>query len=434
MGHVKFHLGYFTKFGATSWPGDGKEFGSQWADGSYHVELAKMLEQAKFDFIFFEDTLIVSDTYGGSMELDLKNAVLAPKHDPMPLLPLIAHGTRHIGMIATASTTFYPPYLMARLLSTIDSLSNGRVGWNMVTSSERNAALNFGLDKLLPPNERYDIADEFVELVKQLWDSWEEGALVADPETGVYVDHKKVHTINFEGRYFRSRGPLNTLRSPQGCPVLAQAGASERGREFSSKNAEVVLGMVQGGIDGMKAYRNDIRRRVELWGRNPDDVKVMFLTPVHIYPEGGRPPEMTETQKRAAFEINIAMSSSSLDIDFSKYDLDAPVPDDIEAGGHTSALDQMKKASREYGLTLRQMFEAPRGSGGMDFSGTAQEVAEKMMAVMDEVGGDGFLIEGSGYNHQLPDLLNGVIPPLQEAGAVRTEYVGKTFRDVLREF
>ncbi len=434
MARTKFHLGYFTKFGATSWPGDGKEFGSKWADGSYHKELAKILEAAKFDFIFFEDTLIVGDRYAGSMELDLKNATLSPKLDPLPLLPVMAQETSHIGLVATASTTFYPPYLLARLLSTIDSLTKGRAGWNMVTSSERNAALNFGMDKLLPPTERYDIADEFVELVKQLWDSWEEGAVVADTESGVYVDHTKVHTVNFEGKHFRSRGPLNTVRSPQGYPVLAQAGASERGRAFSSKNAEVVLGMMTGGAPGMKAYRDDIRQRAQAQGRNPDDIKVFFLTPVNIYPDGGQPPEMTEAEKQASFEHNIVMASSSLDVDFSLYDVDAPVPQDIVAGGHTSALEHMKKAGREEGKSLRDLFSTGVGASGMDFSGTVAEVAEKMMAVMDEVGGDGFLIEGSGYNRQLSDLVDGVIPALQKAGVVRQEYSGNTLREILREF
>ena len=434
MAHKKFHLGYFTKFGATSWPGDGTEFGSQWADGSYHKELARMLEAAKFDFIFFEDTTIVGDRYGGSMELDLKNATLAPKLDPLPLLPLMAQDTSHIGLIATASTTFYPPYLLARLLSTIDSLTKGRAGWNMVTSSEKNAALNFGLEKLLPPSERYDIADEFVELCKKLWDSWEEGALVANTETGVYVDHTKVHTVNFEGKHFRSRGPLNTPRSPQGYPVLAQAGASDRGRDFSSKNAEVVLGMMTGGVKGMKAYRDDIRNRAEKQGRNPDDIKVFFLTPLNILPENGEVREMTEADKQAAFEHNIVMASSSLDIDFSQYDLDAPVPQDIVAGGHTSALEHMKKAGREEGKSLRDLFSTGKGGSNARFRGTAQQVADQLMAVMDEVGGDGILIEGSGYNHQLPALLDGVIPALQKAGAVRTEYEGTTLREVLREF
>lgn len=434
MAHTKFHLGYFTKFGQTSWPCRGDEFGSQWADGSYHMELARMLEAAKFDFVLFEDTVMVADRYGSSKELDLKHAVLSPKNDPIPLLPLMAQGTSHIGLIATASTTFYPPYLLARLFSTVDSLTGGRAGWNIVTSSETNAAANFGMDKLLPPTVRYDIADEYVELANKLWDSWEEDALVADPESGVYVDHTKVHTINFEGKHFKCRGPLNTLRSPQGRPVLCQAGASERGRDFSAKNAQVILGMMTGGVAGMKAYREDLRRRAECFGRNPDDIKVFFLTPVTILPEGVSKREMTEAEKINAFEHNIVMASSSLDIDFSLYDPDAPVPQDLTAGGHTSALDHMKKAGREEGATLRDLFATEKGSSGMDFSGTPQQVADRLMAVMDEVGGDGFLIEGSGYNHQLPQLLDGVIPALQRAGAVRTEYLGNNFGAVLREF
>lgn len=434
MSHTKFHLGMFTKFGATSWPGTGDEFGSQSADGSYHIELARRLEAAKFDFILFEDTVMVADRYGGSSELDLKHAVLSPKNDPIPLLPLMAQATSNIGLIATASTTFYPPYLLARLLSTVDSLTRGRVGWNVVTSSEKNAAANFGMEKLLPPTQRYDIADEFVELTKQLWDSWDEDALVADPETGVYVDHTKVHAINFEGQHFKSRGPLNTLRSPQGRPVICQAGASDRGREFAAKHAQVVLGMMTGGVPGMKAYRQDLRQRAEAFGRDPDEIKVVFLTPVNITPEGATRKPRTEAEKINAFEHNVVMASSSLDIDFSQYDLDAPVPQDLSAGGHTSALDHMKKAGKEEGKSLRQLFATAKGGSGMDFSGTPQQVADKMMAVMDEVGGDGFLIEGSGYNHQLDDLVNGVIPALQKAGAVRTEYKGKTFREMLNEF
>lgn len=434
MTHKKFHLGYFTKFGATSWPASDKEFGAQWKDGSYHMELAKQLEGAKFDFILFEDTLIVGDRYAGSMELDLKHAVLAPKHDPIPLLPLMAQGTSHIGLVATASTTFYPPFLLARLFSTVDTLTGGRAGWNIVTSSERNAAANFGLDKLLPPAVRYDVAEEYVELTSKLWDSWEEGALVANPETGVYVDHTKVHTVNFEGKHFKSRGPLNTLRSPQGRPVYCQAGASERGRDFSAKNAELILGMMTGGVPGMKAYRDDIRRRAEAFGRNPDDVKVVFLTPVTILAEGESIKELTEAEKTASLEHNIVMASSSLDIDFSQFDLDVPfLGEGLSAGGHTSALDSMRAAGRE-GVTLRQMFSTGKGASGMNISGTAQQVADQLMAIMDEVGGDGFLIEGSNYNHQLPELIGSVIPALQKAGAVRTEYSGATFREVLREF
>lgn len=433
MANNKFHLGYFTKFGATSWPDDPDGFGSQWADGSYHSELAKKLEAAKFDFMLFEDTLIVSDKYQGSTELDLKHAVLAPKNDPLPLLPVIAQGTKHIGLIATASTTFYPPYLLARQFSTIDSLTGGRAGWNIVTSSEQRAADNFGLDRLLSPNVRYDVADEYVELTRQLWNSWEEGALIADAETGTYVDHTKVHTIDFVGEHFKSRGPLNTLRSPQGMPVLCQAGASERGREFAGKNSEVVLGLVRGGIDAMKEYRAEVRARAAENGRDPDTVKVMFLSPVELH-TGDAPRERSDAKKQADFEHNIVMSSSSMDIDFSQFDVDKPLPDDAEAGGHTSALDGIKKAGREKGMTLRDIFSSPRGGGGSFLSGTPEEVAEQMIEVMAEVGGDGFLIEGSGYNRQLPVVLNELVPALQRSGAVRTEYSGKNFREVLNEF
>jgi alkanesulfonate monooxygenase SsuD/methylene tetrahydromethanopterin reductase-like flavin-dependent oxidoreductase (luciferase family) len=192
--------------------------------------------------------------------------------------------------------------------------------------------------------------------------------------------------------------------------------------------------MMTGGIAGMKAYRQDLRQRAAKYGRNPDELKVVFLTPVNIHPEGSAPKEMTEAEKVNAFEHNVVMASSSLDIDFSQYDLDAPVPQDLSAGGHTSALDFMKKAGREEGKSLRDLFSSGKGGSGMDFSGTPQQVADKMMAVMDEVGGDGFLIEGSGYNHQLDDLVNGVIPALQRAGAMRTEYSGKTFREMLNEF
>ena len=189
-----------------------------------------------------------------------------------------------------------------------------------------------------------------------------------------------------------------------------------------------------GGVAGMKAYREDIRARAEAQGRDPDDIKVVFLTPVNILPEGVEQQEMTEAEKQASFEHNIVMASSSLDVDFSLYDLDVPVPQDIVAGGHTSALDHMKKAGREEGKSIRDLFSAGQGASGMDFSGTVQQVADKLMAVMDEVGGDGFLIEGSGYNRQLPDLVNGVIPALQKAGAVRTEYTGTTLREILQEF
>ncbi|WP_235687084.1 NtaA/DmoA family FMN-dependent monooxygenase, partial [Tomitella gaofuii] len=420
MSHTKFHLGYFTKFGVPSWSTNSdSESAANWANGSFHIDLAQRLERAKFDFVFFEDTVTIAEKYGSSRELDLKHAVYAPKHDPLPLLPLMARETSDIGVIATASTSFYPPFLLARLYSTLDSLTGGRVGWNIVTSSETSAARNFGMDELPPPGERYDRAEEYVEVTKALWDSWEDGSLVADPETGVYVDHTKVHAVNYDGKYHKSSGPLNTLRSPQGHPVLAQAGASERGRNFAAKNAELVLGMTSGGIEGMKAFREDIRSRVRSFGRNPDDVKILFL--VQLYPSDGEEPVLSEKETTALLEYVLVMMSSSLNIDFSQYDLDSPLPQTLEAGGHTSALDGLLEASRA-GLTLRETIMSGYGYSELGLSGKPEAIAERMIEIMDEVGGDGFLIEGNGFTPYLGMLTDRIVPALQKAGAVRTEY------------
>jgi FMN-dependent oxidoreductase (nitrilotriacetate monooxygenase family) len=431
----KFHLGYFTKFGPTDWPNAlGREIGTSWADGRFFVDQAVALERANFDFVMFEDGVSIADSYGGSMELDLKHAVQTPKQDPLPLLPLMAHATSHIGFVATASTSFYPPFLLARLFSTIDSLSGGRVGWNIVTSSETNAARNFGMDELPRPTVRYDIADEYLDLVCQLWDSWEIGAVVTDPTTGVYADHTKVHIVDFEGEHFRCRGPLNTMPSPQVRPVLCQAGGSDRGRDFAARHAEVVVGLRSGGIDGMRSFRADIRRRMEMLGRNPDDCKVLFLSPLTILPDN---PDVAvaknELEAAWAADFMLVMASSSMNLDLSKYDLDAPVDPNMTAGGHTSVLDRIKEAGRT-GVTLREAMTASTARDDADLVGTPEQIAEQMITQMDEVGGDGFLIQGYGASAQIPAITDRLVPELQRAGAFRSEYTGTTLRHTLAEY
>lgn len=434
MTRKKFHLGFFTKFGPTDWPNAlGREIGASWADGRFFVDQAVQLERAKFDFVMFEDGVSVADAYGGSMELDLKHAVQTPKHDPLPLLPLMAHATKDIGFIATASTSFYPPFLLARLFSTIDSLSSGRVGWNIVTSSETNAARNFGMDELPPPTQRYDIADEYLDVVCRLWDSWDTDAVVADATTGVYADHTKVRTIDFEGEHFRCRGPLNTMPSPQRRPVLCQAGASERGRDFAARHAEVVVGLTSGGIDGMKAFRADIRERLETYGRNPDDCKILFLAPLTILPDDPKQRvPMTELEAAWAADFTLVMAASSLNLDLSKYDLDAPVDQNMTAGGHTSVLEHIKAAGRK-GMTLRQAMTASSPPDSR-LKGTPEQIAETMIAQMEEGGGDGFLIQAYGASAQIPAITERLVPALQRAGAFRTEYEGSTLRERLLEY
>lgn len=262
-------------FTPDDWSGSFGTGGEPW-DGGFYIEMAQALERACFDYIMIEDTLMVSEAYGGTMEAYLKHAMMAPKHDPSPLAAIMSMATSKLGVVATMSTSFYPPFMLARLSATLDHIAKGRFGWNIVTSGEDGSAKNFGMDKLTEHDLRYDIADEYMDVVLKLWDSWEPGAVVRDRATGTYADHRKVHTIDHEGRFFKVRGPLNTVRSPQGRPAFVQAGGSPKGREFAAKHADSIIATAN-GIEGMKSYRDDVRARARTHGRKPDDIKVLFL-------------------------------------------------------------------------------------------------------------------------------------------------------------
>ena len=247
------HLGWFTNYLTPSW---NREFSGRaadtWMSGDFHVNLARRLEEARFDYLLLEDSSYVSNTYGGSFELELRQMARAPKNDPMPLAAAIARETRHLGLVLTGNTTFYPPFLLARLIRTLDHLSRGRAGWNVVTGAPDQALANFGIrdgalrDGVSAHDLRYDMAEEFIELVVRLWESWEEDAVVADRADDTYVDASKVHTVDFEGKWYSSRGPLNSPPSPQYRPVICQAGGSARGRAFAARHADTVVAMHMG--------------------------------------------------------------------------------------------------------------------------------------------------------------------------------------------
>ncbi|WP_350353323.1 NtaA/DmoA family FMN-dependent monooxygenase [Microbacterium sp. A8/3-1] len=435
LAHTKFHLGYFTKFGPPAWRAESdRTHGDDWWTGQHFAKLGRRLEKSFFDFMFFEDSVNVSRVYQNSMDADLKFAIYTPKHDPLQLLPYLAGQTERIGLIGTASTSFYPPYLLARALSTADSLSSGRVGWNMVTSSERDAARNFGMDALPSPIERYDRADEFVELAKALWDSWEEGSLVIDQETNTYIDPSKVHAIDYVGKYHRSRGPLNTLRSPQGRPVLAQAGASDRGRDFAAKHADAVFALTGSGIEEMKALRSDLRARAKSHGRNPDDLKIFWATPAYIT-QGGGPVDRSFSDSE--FVRIVAWWSTFFDLDLSNYDLDNPMPEGVTAMGHTSMMNQLQTWGRDMGVTLRQgLTMMAQGSDEIGIAGPAEKVAANLVAAMDEVGGDGIMILSNDVGNErfVSSIVDELVPELQRLGVVRTSYSGATLRENLRAF
>jgi FMN-dependent oxidoreductase (nitrilotriacetate monooxygenase family) len=281
------------------------------------------------------------------------------------------------------------------------------------------------------------MADEYVDLVCKLFDSWEPDAVVMDRETGTYADHRKVHPIHFEGQFFKCRGPLNTVRSPQGRPVFVQAGGSPRGRAFAARHADSIIALAA-DVEGMKRYRDDVRRHAVSFGRDPDDIKVLFL----LYPILAETDDEAQAKRQRLvsspdfIERALASTATVTDIDFSKYDLDQPLPR-LTTNGEQGSLD--KFAQWGSGKTLRQLamerFSAPGSE--LDFVGSPDTVADKMANVMEAVGGDGFLISTPFQRTNrrfIVEVTEGLVPALQRRGLMRTEYMGKTLREVLLEY
>jgi long-chain alkane monooxygenase len=429
----RFHLAWFTNFTAGNWNATFSHGGSPW-DGKFFVEFAQAMERACFDYMILEDTLMVSEAWGGTAEMSLSQPLQVPKHDPVPLAAMIAAATSKLGIVATMSTLAWPPFMLARVSTTIDHIAGGRFGWNIVTSGEDAAAQNFGLDELPPRELRYAMADEYMELVYQLFDSWEEGAVVKDRERGVYADWRKVHPINFEGRFFKCRGPLNTVPGPQGRPTFVQAGGSPRGRAFAARHADSIIATAN-QIAGMKEYRDDVRAHAVKFGRNPDDIKVLFL----VYPFLGE----TGAEAKAKYDrmvgsdnfIHAALASVGqiTDIDFSKFPLDEPLPH-ITTNGEQGSLD--KFAQWGTNKTLRQL-ASERFDSGLNLIGSPDEVADRMAWAMEEIGGDGFLISTPFQRVDrrfVNEVCEGLVPALQRRGLVRQTYTKSTLRDTLREF
>jgi N-acetyl-S-(2-succino)cysteine monooxygenase len=433
MGNM-FHLGWFLNFVADEWNGNWGDGGRDFT-GDFYVEMARDLERAKFDYVLIEDKLMVSTAYGGTMEHDLKHGV-NPKHDPVPLAVLMANATTRLGVIPTMSTTFYPPFLLARLCSTIDHIARGRFGWNVVTSGEDRSAQNFGMDKLYEHDERYARASEYLELVSKLWESWEPDAIERNTTTGTFANYKKVHTIDFEGKYYKVRGPLNTAPSPQYRPTIAQAGASPPGRALAARHADTIVAPAN-GIEAMRSYREDIHARMETIGRDPSHCKLLFLvSPIvaDTHDEALAKAERWFTSP-LYIEYMLAEISSITEIDFSQFDLDEPLPE-VWTNGERGALESFVARGKD--KTLRELVTNTGVIGGnLQFCGTPEEVADEMGDVMKQVGGDGFLITSPVMRlnrRYVTEITDGLVPELQKRGLVRREYTGRMLRDHLREF
>ena len=429
-----FHLGWFlgNSFGVHGWNQPwGGTGGQDWTQPDLHIELAKALERACFDYLLLEDSLFVPDNYGSSMEFYLARALRAPKNDPLPLVPLIAQATTHLGIVPTISTSFYPPFLLARLIATLDLMSKGRVGCNFVTSTAERAAQNFGLNSHLEHDLRYEMADEFVDVVSQLWSSWDADAIVMDREAGVFVDHTKVHAIDFKGRFFSSRGPLNTARPLQGRPVLVQAGGSPQGKRFAAKHMDSVIAAVS-TIGEMKAFRVDLRERLAAEGRHPDSCKLFFVASPTVGETNEEAQERNrrrQVQREASPAMTLAQMASLTDIDFATFDLDAPIGE-LSTNGQQGTL----KRFLAQGGTLREIARNYRYGLEDELVGTPEHIACAMGEVMEEVGGDGYMFSGPVTRRYVAEITDGVVPALQRLGLVRTAYTHRHFRDNLFAF
>jgi FMN-dependent oxidoreductase (nitrilotriacetate monooxygenase family) len=430
-----FHLGWFVGKGYSvhGWnqPYSGT-IGSDWMQPDLYIDLARALERACFDYMLIEDGSFVADAYQGSSAWYLANAYAVPKADPVPLVPLIAYFTKRLGIIPTVTTSFYPPFLAARLGATLDHLTHGRVGLNIVTAHNDRAAQNFGLDRHYEHDLRYEMADEWLQIANGLWTSWAPDAVLADPDSGVFADPTKVQPIDFEGRFYKCRGPLNIPPGPQGRPVIAQAGGSPAGMAFAAKHADTTIAKVR-GVAAAKSFRQRLTRLTHEAGRDPNAIKVLFATSVII---GDTMEEAREKHARLAaaqhqmIETKLAGMAYLSMVDFAKYDLDQPLPD-ITTNASRMSFEAYLSGDRK--KTLREMLLDPSG-GGLDFVGTPDSIAAEMGEAMVEIGGDGILFQDVLTRRNIAEITDGLIPALKRRGLVRNEYQHEHFRDNLLAF
>jgi long-chain alkane monooxygenase len=433
MSKQPFHLAWFISkgYGPKGWrqPWGGPNPHS-WVKPDLLVHLAKELERAAFDYVMIEDSSNIPYTYENSHETYLRLAVDSPKLDPSVLAPFMIQATSRIGIITTLSTTEYNPFMLARLTNTLDHVSDGRSGWNLVTGSNDGGAQNYGLEGQYPHDQRYDMADEYVEVVQKLWDSWEPDAMVIDREQEIFAHPDKVHPVHHEGHYFRSRGPLSGPRSPQGHPVICQAGGSPRGRTFAARWAETIISSAS-SVAAMKEFRDDIRAQAAGFGRNPDHIKVLFLIAPII--DEFQDTALARKQGRideanAHMDFYLAHMSRLTGIDFSKYDLDEKLPT-LTSNGHRTV------AAQYSGRTPRQIIQAGRSLQDVDLVGTPDTVARQMSEIIDAVGGDGFLVTDPEFTRRyISEVADGLVPALQKLGVVRKRYEHVMLRDNLLAF
>ena len=405
--------------------------GFKWDKPELYQHIARVCERGLFDTVFFADLNYIADTYKGAMAPSLMHATQAPEHDPIPLLSFMAAATKKIGVASTFSVSHSHPFYAARLWATLDHLTNGRAGWNVVTSINSNQAANYGEERQSTDN-RYDRAHEFMEVCQKLWNSWDVDAVKMDHENGIFADPEKVNRIEHTGKFFKSRGPLNVTRSPQNGPAIFQAGTSPKGQDFAVKYADAIFA-IQPRPEDAANYFNSIKSQMTDIGRDPDACKILFgMQPIIGSSEAEAREKQEEHNALVPLEGGMAILSAHLDFDLSKIPADALMSERNEP-----ELYRMRTRFHKIDGTPMTVAETAARHGQSvslpQFVGTPQGIADQKEAFINVAGGDGFMLTAIHSPGAIEEFVDLVVPELQKRGIYRKEYKGNTQREILNQ-
>ncbi|EPG2510007.1 TPA: LLM class flavin-dependent oxidoreductase, partial [Acinetobacter baumannii] len=404
----------------------------EYKDLEYWTDLAQILERGFFDGIFIADVLGIYDVYHQSAEHALTGAVQVPVNDPLQIVPAMAAVTKHLGFGVTTSISFEHPYPFARRISTLDHLTKGRVGWNIVTSYLESGSKNLGLKTQVNHDNRYDIADEYLEVLYKLWEgSWEEGSVLRDRESGIFADHKKVHPIQHEGKYFTVPGIHICEPSPQRTPVLYQAGASSRGQKFASQNAECVFIAAPSKIATKKVVQG-IRQKLVQEGRDPYSVKIYaLLSIVTDETDAKAQAKFKEYQSYGSYDGALTLLSGWSGVDFSQYQPTDKV-EYIQTNAIQSLLDSYVNADPERVWTIEEIANwNSLGGNGPVLVGSAETVSDALQQWVEDTDVDGFNLAYILAHQTFADVVEFIVPELQKRGVYQTSYAQGTLREKL---
>jgi len=392
------------------------------------IEIAQLAERGLFDMFFMADSVsfwrggldaMTHDSYGTWIE-------------PFTLMGALAQHTKHLGVVCTSTTTYDQPFSLARRFASLDLISGGRAGWNLVTSGNKAEADSFGFDEHMEKDKRYKRAHEFAHVVRGLWNSWGENAFVRDREAGIYFDKEKLQILDHDGEYFRTKGPLNVPPSPQGEPVMVQAGASDDGRELAAETAEVIFGAQQ-TMEGAQEFYGDVKQRLLAYGRKPDDLKVLpglLVCVGETHEEAVRKYDVLQDLIDPV--TGLQLLSKRLDYDLSDFPIDGPLPDIPRNKISSTRVELFVEIAHREKLTIRDLYRRVAGARGhYEIIGTPTEIVDMMEEWVTEGACDGFNIMPPVFPSSLQDFIDLVVPELQRRGLYRTEYSGTTLRENL---